>query len=209
MRNGISCSTGSELALAIVRSSYRLLAAKADNAASRSGKTLAFIDGAGRRRSLLAGRALLQLAWSGTSAWAEALHLDHGTPQQLRAAPNKLLTALSPWFSASPRWALPASLDTAPPLWSACSRNSCQGEGRNFFLCSSASHRPALCSAFVLLLGLEGCPGSVAQSSAKQQETRLVWGSRKPWYRKHLQLELSGKAAVFAAGSHAPGDYPD
>lgn len=61
LRNGISCSTGSELTLAIVRSYYRLLAAKADNAASRSGKTRALSGSPGGRKSTRAVRVFLPL----------------------------------------------------------------------------------------------------------------------------------------------------
>lgn len=85
LRNGISCSTGSELTLAIVRSYYRLLAAKADNAASRSGKTRALSGSPGGRKSTRAVRVFLPLL-------------------QLRALPGKMALPVDGRSAAEVGW---------------------------------------------------------------------------------------------------------
>lgn len=128
LRNGISCSTGSELTLAIVRSYYRLLAAKADNIASRSGKAQAFINSISRRKSLLAVRVNVSVAGvvrdlcldKGVSACGSQNHTTVVVGRDLwRPAQNRLLTALSSWVLNV------SKVDTTQPFWTACSRNSC------------------------------------------------------------------------------------
>lgn len=110
LRNGISCSTGSELTLAIVRSYYRLLAAKADNVASRSGKTQAFINSISRRKSLLAVRVNVSVA-----GVVRDLCLDRGVCMWITEphnscswkGPLETCLLLCPvGFSMFPRWTL-------------------------------------------------------------------------------------------------------
>lgn len=125
LRNGISCSTGSALTLAIVRSYYRLLAAKGDNAASRSGKTQAFIDCISRRKSLLAARV-------GVSGVASDLCPGREVP----------CGSQSGWEQAAhrsaPRGSQGSTLGTAQHLWTAVLETAAW-ERIETFLCSSAS----------------------------------------------------------------------
>lgn len=85
LRNGISCSTGSELTLPIVGSYYRLLPAKADNTASRSGKTQALINSISGRKSSLAVRVRVSVAAvPGDAACAAGSACGWQSTQQLR-----------------------------------------------------------------------------------------------------------------------------
>lgn len=122
LRNGISCSTGSALALAIVRSYYRLLAAKGDNTASRSGKTQPSINGISRRKSLLAARVDVP-GVARDLCPARASQNRPGTE-----AGRDVLIAVPPWVLSA------SKVDAVQLFWTACSKNSCPGEERNLLL---------------------------------------------------------------------------
>lgn len=130
LRNGISCSTGSELTLAIVRSYYRLLAAKADNTASRSGKTQAFINSISTMKGFLAVRVnvsaagvVRDFAWAEGSTCGSQNHMAVEVRRDIwRPAQNRMLTALSSWALSI------SKVDTTQPFWTACFRNSYWGE---------------------------------------------------------------------------------
>lgn len=121
LRNGISCSTGSALPLAIVRSYYRLLAAKGDNTASRSGKTQPSINGISRRKSLLAARVDVSgVARDLCRARASQNHTGTEAGRDTLIAVPRVLSA--------------SKVDAVQLSWTACSKNSCPGEERNLLL---------------------------------------------------------------------------
>lgn len=130
LRNGISCSTGSELTLAIVRSYYRLLAAKADNTASRSGKTQAFINSISTMKGFLAIRVnvsaadvVRHCAWAERSTCGSQNHMTVEVRRDVwRPAQNRVLSALYSWALSI------SKVDNTQPFWTACFRNSHWGE---------------------------------------------------------------------------------
>lgn len=139
LRNGISCSTGSALTLAIVRIYYRLLAAKGDNAASRSGKTQAFSTGTSRRKSLLAARVGVSGVTRDLWITKPVIPLlargsrSHRAPELEGTCLERAAHCCAPLGSQCLQAGhCTTSLGT-------CSRNSCLGEERSLFLCSTAS----------------------------------------------------------------------
>lgn len=154
LRNGISCSTGSALALAIVRSYYRLLAAKGDNTASRSGKTQPSISGISRRNSLLAARVDVSgVARDLCPARAPQNHT--GTE-----AGRDVLIAVPPGFSVPPRWMLCSFPGQPVPKTAAQERRGIYYS--SFLLTCSLLDLLCFCRVFSLMwafLGLEGSTG--------------------------------------------------